>query len=109
MAEQIRNLIAKWNATWPSPLVVSRQHDNGQFRINLVDYPEPENYEDQNEEILETINYYLVVWMKQTEDGEMEKLASIHLIRSWYRTSNSSFMRLPVLQDISHIRRNSKA
>ncbi len=79
MADQVRNLIAKWDATWPSPLVVSRQHDNGQFRINLVDYPEPENYEDQNEEILETINYYLVVWMKQSEDGEMEKLAPIQL------------------------------
>lgn len=79
MAEQIKNLIVKWDATWPSPLVVSRQHDNGQFRVNLVDYPEPENYEDQNEEILETINYYLVVWMKQSEDGEMEKLAAIQL------------------------------
>lgn len=79
MAEQVRNLIAKWSAAWPSPLIISRQRDNGQFRINLVDYPEPENYEDQSEEVLETISYYLTVWMKQTEDGEIEKLAPIQL------------------------------
>ena len=97
MAEQIKNLIAKWDATWPSPLVVSRQHDNGQFRINLVDYPEPENYEDQNEEIQETINYYLVVWMKQTEDGEMEKLAPIQLPGPYWLV-NSPYTQL--VQDI---------
>lgn len=97
MAEQIKNLIAKWDATWPSPLVVSRQHDNGQFRINLVDYPEPENYEDQNEEILETINYYLVVWMKQSEDGEMEKLAPIQLPGPYWLV-NSPYTQL--VQDI---------
>ena len=97
MAEQIKNLIAKWDATWPSPLVVSRQHDNGQFRINLVDYPEPENYENQNEEILETINYYLVVWMKQSEDGEMEKLAPIQLPGPYWLV-NSPYTQL--VQDI---------
>lgn len=85
MAEQVRNLIAKWSAAWPSPLIISRQRDNGQFRINLVDYPEPENYEDQSEEVLETISYYLTVWMKQTEAGEIEKLAPIQLPGPYWR------------------------
>lgn len=85
MAEQVRNLIAKWSAAWPSPLIISRQRDNGQFRVNLVDYPEPENYEDQSEEVLETISYYLTVWMKQTEDGEIEKLAPIQLPGPYWR------------------------
>lgn len=76
---QIKNLIAKWGAAWPSPMIISRQYDNGQYRIDLFNYPEPEHIVDEQTEQMEVLSYYLIVWMKETEDGEPREMSPIQL------------------------------
>lgn len=76
---QIKNLIARWDAAWPSPMIISRQYDNCQFRIDLMNYPEPEVIVDEQTEQMEILSYYLIVWMKETEDGEYREMSPIML------------------------------
>ena len=76
---QVKNLIAKWGAAWPSPMIISRQYDNGQYRIDLFNYPEPEHIVDEQTEQMEVLSYYLIVWMKETEDGEYREMSPIML------------------------------
>lgn len=62
---QVKELLATWDATWPSPLMISRQFDNGRYRIVLVDNPEPETVVDEETGQLEEMTYTLLLWTRE--------------------------------------------